>query len=370
MAAIYKRKNNDGTIVWRAVVRIKGYPTVCDHFERKQEAEDWAANIEREIKQGQYKFDQHKKQHTYAELVERYIQDGALEHHRSAKDTLRHLNYWKLRFGAHALIHLTSALIGKERQLLANTPACNGKARSTATINRYISSLSAALTYATRRLSWMKENPCHSLMKLKENKGRDRVLTDEEIDRLLAACRVSRSPYLYCIVLIAITTGARQGEILNLEWQDIDFENTTAYLKETKNGRPRSIFLGTLVMEELHKLHRQRQPHKSQVFASKTAFGSICIQKTWKEALKQACVYNFVFHGLRHCFATLAAGLGASNLQLATAMGHRTLEMLQRYTHLDIQIARQFSQAISEKISGGKLGRNCIHDLEETTTAS
>lgn len=60
MASIYKRKNKNGTNVWRAVIRIKGYPTVCDHFDRKQEAEDWAQTVERQIKLGQFKFDQHK----------------------------------------------------------------------------------------------------------------------------------------------------------------------------------------------------------------------------------------------------------------------------------------------------------------------
>jgi hypothetical protein len=85
-------------------------------------------------------------------------------------------------------------------------------------------------------------------MKLKENPGRDRVLSDDEISRLLSSCRQSRSPYLYCIVLIALTTGARQGEILNLEWRDIDFDNKLAFIRETKNGRPRSISLSDPVI--------------------------------------------------------------------------------------------------------------------------
>ena len=85
-----------------------------------------------------------------------------------------------------------------------------------------------------------------SLIKLKENPGRDRILTSAEIERLLSACRKSRSLYLYPIVLIALTTGSRQGEILNLEWKHIDFENKLAHLKETKNGDPRSIPLSEL----------------------------------------------------------------------------------------------------------------------------
>ena len=81
-----KTKNKNGTSHWRAVVRIKGYPTVCNHFDRKQEADDWAADVESQIKLGKFKFDQHKQQRTFAQLIERYVNDGALEHIRSAED--------------------------------------------------------------------------------------------------------------------------------------------------------------------------------------------------------------------------------------------------------------------------------------------
>ena len=237
MASIQKRKNKNGTSHWRAVVRIKGYPTVCSHWDRKQEAEDWATDIERQIKLGQYNFNLHRNQHTFAVLLERYKNDGALEHIRSVDDVIRHLEYWRRRFAGFALIYLTSELIGKERCLLAETLTNKGTKRNAATVNRYFSSLSAILSHAVR-LKWISENPCFSLIKLKENPGRDRVITEEEIIRLLDSCRQSKSPYLNCIVLISLTTGARKGEILNLEWRHIDFENKLAYLKETKNGRP------------------------------------------------------------------------------------------------------------------------------------
>lgn len=353
MASIFKRKNKDGTSAWRAVIRIKGYPTVCNHFDRKQEADDWAHEVERKIKLGQFKFDQHKQQHTFTELVDRYVSDGALEHHRSAEDTLCHLNYWKEHLGAYALVHLTPDLIGKERQLLLDTPTAKSKKRSSATTNRYISSLSSSLTYATRQLRWINENPCIALKKLKENPGRDRILSEEEIIRLLDACRQSRSPYLFCIVLISLTTGARQGEILGLEWKHIDFENKLAFLKETKNGRPRSISLSDPVLQELQKLYKSHNSHKPLVFASKTAFGHIDIKKAWQQALKRASISQCRAHDMRHTYCTLAASQGASNLELATAMGHRTLEMLQRYTHLDVHVTKKFSNYISQKILKG-----------------
>ncbi len=150
--------------------------------------------------------------------------------------------------------------------------------------------------------------------------------------------------------MISLTTGARQGEILNLEWRHVDFDNKLAYLKETKNGKPRSIALVDAVIEELQTLYQQRNSVKPLVFASKTAFGKIDLKKAWKAALDRAGIADCRAHDMRHTFCSLAAQQGASNLELATAMGHRTLNMLQRYTHLDVQVTKKFSKNISEQI--------------------
>ncbi len=353
MASIYKRKNDDGTTVWRAVVRIKGYPTVCNHFERKQEAEDWAQGVERQIKAGQFKFDQHNQIRTFAELTDRYTQDGALEHHRSGDDTRRHLAYWKTRLGAYALVHITPELLGKERQLLIDTPTPKGRKRTSSTTNRYYASLSSLLTYAAQHLRWISENPALRLIKLKENPGRDRVLTEDETARLLSASRASKSPYLYCYIILSLTTGARQSEILNLEWKHIDLENKIAYIKQSKNGRPRSIALCDPVVAELRRLRDLRDMLKPLVFASKTAFGRVDIKKAWQQALKRGGISNCRAHDMRHTFCTYAAAKGASNLQLQTATGHRTLSMLLQYTHMDVEVTKQFSNQISDQILKG-----------------
>ena len=121
--SVYKRKDRKGKVVgWRAVVRIKGYPTVCKQCERKEEADDWEEETRRQIKAGQFQFDRHKVQHTFSELVDCFIQSGALEHHRSVKDTKRHLEYWRSRLGEFAMVHLTTHRLAKERQLLVDTP--------------------------------------------------------------------------------------------------------------------------------------------------------------------------------------------------------------------------------------------------------
>lgn len=355
MASIFKRKSKDGkSTVWRAVIRIKGYPTTCNTFERKQEADDWVKDTERRIKLGQYNFETTKTSHTYADLLDRLSADGALEHHRSLKNTQAQYDYWKSRLGAYALVRITPELISKERHHLANIPTYKGSKPSPSTINRYIATLSSTLSYAVKQLRWLPENPCTNILKMKEDPGRDRILSLDEITRLLDACRRSKSPYLYIIVLFALTTGARRGEILGLEWRNIDFENRLAQLKETKNGRPRSVALADPLIVELKVLYAARNPLKPLVFASKTAFGRFDVKKSWMQALRKANLDDYHFHDLRHQFATFAASQGASNLELATAMGHRTLQMLQRYTHLDVQVTKKFSKQISEQILKGE----------------
>jgi integrase len=176
-------------------------------------------------------------------------------------------------------MHLTPELLGRERQQLVDSPTHRNSKRSSATVNHYIASLSGALTYACRQLRWIDDNPCFNLIMLKEGPGRDRILTNEEVDKLFKACQENRNKYLYCIVLLAFTTGMRQGEILKLTWEQIDFDNKLAHLTETKNGSPRSVPLVDAVLKDLKILFEVRTPGKKSVFASKTAFGCIDINK-------------------------------------------------------------------------------------------
>jgi hypothetical protein len=123
-----------------------------------KEAEDWAAGVVQEIKQGRFNVNLYKSQRTFTELLERYRIDGALEHIHSVGDVIRHLEYWRSRLGDFELLHFTTELLGKERRLLADTPTNTKTKRISATVNRYFSSLSAILRHAVR-LKWINENP-------------------------------------------------------------------------------------------------------------------------------------------------------------------------------------------------------------------
>lgn len=350
MASIQKRKNANGTSHWRAVIRIKGHPAVCDHFDRKQEAEDWAQETERQIRLGKYNFSKSDKEKTFSDLLDRYRSDGVLEHHKAAEDTLRHLEYFRGRLGAYALAYLTPELLLNERKRLLETPTNRDTKRTAATTNRYMASLSGLLSYGYKNLGWMTANPAGNLLKLKENPKQRRILTPDEELRLLEVCRQSRSTYLYCITLIALTTGARKGEILALTWDCIDFGARLAHIKDSKNGRPRRIALVDAVISELKILHEHRNPAKPLVFASKTAFGELDIKKAWESALKKADIKDFVFHGLRHNFASFGGQIGATGVQLRSQLGHSSSSMTDHYSHLDAEATRFIGESIAQRL--------------------
>jgi integrase len=149
------------------------------------------------------------------------------------------------------------------------------------------------------------------------------------------------------LVLTAITTGARRGELLSLRWSDIDFERQTAYVQTTKNGQPKVLPLTDDVIKELNKF---RQQGSSLIFNSEIKPDkAFCFNKQWKKALTLAEVDNFRFHDLRHTTASYLAMSGASLLEIADVLGHKQISVTKRYAHLCIDhkerlISRVFSK--------------------------
>lgn len=150
MASIYKRKDGKG---WRAVVRITNHPTVCDNFDRKEEA-DWARDTERKIKLGQYSPNRAKEK-TVADLIDLYIKDVVTDHHKASKDSIRQLNHFRDSLGKYALAYITPELLLKERRKLSEITTRHNTKLNPATINRYFSTLSGAFRFACKNLRWI-----------------------------------------------------------------------------------------------------------------------------------------------------------------------------------------------------------------------
>ncbi|MGZ3633876.1 MAG: tyrosine-type recombinase/integrase [Parachlamydiaceae bacterium] len=111
-------------------------------------------------------------------------------------------------------------------------------------------------------------------------------------------------------------------------------------------------------LQLLRERYLTRSRHSPYLFPAKKRFGHICIRKAWDEAVKRARIEGLRFHDLRHTFATYAAEAGASNLELATAMGHQTLQMLQRYTHMNATTTYRLSTAVHDKILENNDGKD------------
>ena len=198
--------------------------------------------------------------HTLAELIDRYIAIILPTKPKDARNAQRQLEWWKAKLGKYALQTISPDLIAQYRKELAEGTTSKGTRRSPATVNRYLAILSTVMTYAVRETGWISDNPCLRVTKFQESKGRDRVASPDECSRLLEACKNSRNEHLPLIVLLAITTGMRQGEILGLTWDCIDFVRETITLKETKNGRPRDRFTGRQTARNAPRAISQKEP--------------------------------------------------------------------------------------------------------------
>lgn len=232
--------------------------------------------------------------------------------------------------------------------------------RSGATLNRYLVALAALYTWArkTRVTPRGFESPCKHVEKHQESRGRIRYLKDDERARLLDACRESTWTRLFLLVLTAMTTGARRGELLALRWCDIDFEAGEARIgedqtgdeRQTKNGDARTLILLPAVLDEMDKFRPKKTTENTHlVFRSRLRPSQpYSMTEAWRDAMTEAGIRNFRFHDLRHTAASYMAQSGASLLEIADTLGHRQLRMVQRYAHLNTSSRRNLMNRVFE----------------------
>ena len=335
MRGIQKLKNKDGTYSYRAQVRLNdGIPQQSKSFPTLIEARTWKAQEETKRRHGMYFPSMTSKQTKLDELIDRYIAKVLPSKPKNAHNTQQHLFWWKEKLGNLPLNKLSSDLLSRTRDLLLDKPKKDGKTLSPKTANRYLASLSAALTYGVEECGWLQTNPCRNISKFNEGSSRNRLLEADEIENLLDACRKSSCKALYPIIFLAMRSGMRLGEILNLDWQDVSLNQSAVFLRDTKNGSPRSVPLSNdarAVIEATAPM----QDRKGLVFKSKRSGSKVSIHKAFYKALAVAGISNLHIHDCRHLFCTTAAQSGASILQIKAITGHQTLQQLSRYTHIE-----------------------------------
>ncbi|MFT4554343.1 MAG: integrase, partial [Chlamydiales bacterium] len=222
MATIQERASPGGKKSYRVRIRLRGYPIQTATFDRKTDAKKWIQDTESAIREGRHFKTREAKKHTFGDLIDRYVENVLQPRKRSRQERFTHLAWWKERLGDYLLADVTPALIAETRDSLARGVTYRGTQRSPATVVRYLASVSHAFTIAVKEWGWVDDNPLRKVTKPKEPRGRVRFLNEKEQARLLEACKNSPNPYLYTIVILALSTGMRQGEILNLTWADVD----------------------------------------------------------------------------------------------------------------------------------------------------
>ena len=136
------------------------------------------------------------------------------------------------------------------------------------------------------------------------------------------------------VVVLALSTGARRGELLSLRWADVDLKRGMLTFRQTKNGETRAVPLAGYALELLTQHAKRRRLDTTLVFPDKTGTRPLGIRDAFEGAVKRAGITNFHFHDLRHDFASNLAKNSASLLEIAEVLGHKTLQMTKRYAHL------------------------------------
>jgi integrase len=292
-------------------------------FTLKNDAEVWARQIEASIERGDLPGSRAElKTVTLFQMLERYeatitpLKKGkASEHYRLR--SLRNHPITRL-----SLDKLTPSMVTTYRddRLRSVSPS---------SVRRELAILQHCLEVAKNE--WgvaIQHNPVSKIKKPAQGKARERRITVEELERLRVGLAKCRNGLLSNIVMFAIHTGMRRGEILSIRWSDINFDASTAHLADTKNGEPRTVPLSSLALAAL--------PATDNHAADERVFplSPNAVRLAWERLKRRAGIDDLHFHDLRHEAISRFFELGLSIPEVALISGHRDFKMLFRYTHL------------------------------------
>jgi integrase len=325
-SGLYRRR--DSRFWWVDVVLPNGRH-VCGSTKtaNRKEAEAYVAKLKREAyEQGPLGL---RSPRTWKEAVVRYL--SVKSNLRSIEDVKRICRKLDPYFGELTLDQITGdkiwAAIEGERK----------KGNKPATVNRYLALIRCLFRMARDEWQWIVAFP--KIRLLGGEVERDRWLTREEANRLLAVC----PEHLAALVRFALSTGCRAREISGLEWNRVDLERRTAWLDQTKNGTPRGVPLNAgavVVLEE----QRGKHPQYCFTYRGKPIRWEMT-NSAWHTALKKAGIKDFRFHDLRHTWASWHRQAGTSTDELKDLGGWKSRVMVDRYAkfateHLAVAAAR------------------------------
>lgn len=267
-------------------------------------------------------------------------------------------------FSGKTFDQITPMIVEKFKKERRESFTYRNKPRQPATVNRELGVLSKIFSLAVDA-GVAASNPCSRVRRLRQDNLRTRYLSPEEEARLMQA--IDKWPPLDSVVVVALNTGMRRGEILSLAWDQVDFSRRLINITQSKNGRSRSIPMNVRVVEELGRL-RASGGSQEYVFRSERSEKHLgWLKRKWERAVLEAEIVNFRFHDLRHTAATRFADGGADAFTIAAILGHATIQMSARYVHATDEGTRR---AVDKLVDFGNPGHKSVTKQKRQTLRS
>jgi integrase len=273
-----------------------------------------------EVVEGKYLDKRKNKRVKFEDFTETYLENYARPHKKSAWRDEISIKHLLTHFKGKHLSEITSLMI--ERYITARIEDVSPQ-----TVNKEIKCLKLVMNKA---IEWgqLDRNPVAKVKFLREPQRKLRFLDTDEIGRLIDSCPSQLMP----VIITALHTGMRRGEILDLNWENVDLNNRIIYLTDTKSGVSREIPINSMLFNLLKGL--QKRADNSYVFTNKLGNRYRDVRTAFKTTLRNAGIKNFRFHDLRHTFASHLVMSGVDLLSVKELLGHKELEMTLRYAHL------------------------------------
>ena len=325
MATIKRRGKS-----WQVRIRRNGFADETKSFGSKLEAERWQRGTVAAMDQGAFVSRALAEQTTLGETLTRYLNEVTPLHRGSEVEAIR-----IRKFMRHGLARLSLAAISAQR--IAEYRDERLRAVTPGSVLRELQILSAIFNHARREWGLAIENPVTAIRRPAPNRARARRLEDGEEERLVAALELDargysgryrgmRNPWVKPVVLFALETAMRRGEILSLTWDDVDQTRRVALLHLTKNGTARAVPLSTKALEVLRPLPRSSDGRVFPISAN-------ALKLSFCRAVTRAGIKGFHFHDLRHEATSRLSQKLPNLIELAAVTGHKDLRMLGRYYH-------------------------------------
>jgi len=275
------------------------------------------------------------EERTFKEMMDRYMAEYSTPKKASSERDRSSLTHLLPFFGSYTLSDITPRLINEYK----TTRRVHGA--SPCTVNRELALMKHAFSLALKEWEWVRYNPVKMISMEKESPPRDRWLTFEEEERLLSVS----SSWLKQMILFAVETGCRRGEMLSLGWKSVDLFRKVVIIFGNKTGEKRSIPLTQRALEALRDMQREtvRSIKEDLVFSHppEQRVNIHTLRFAFEEALKKAKIENFRWHDLRHTFASRLAQAGVDPYAIQRLMGHKTFTTTQRYAHHYVESLRE-----------------------------